>query len=48
MDVILNCRLVRASADVEGGGIICDAGGDHDPDAGRYAPACCNDDLLPD
>jgi hypothetical protein len=34
MDVILNCRLVWASADVEGGGIICD-GGDRDPGAVR-------------
>ena len=45
IDVILNHRRVRASADVEGGGIICN-GGDHDPDAVRYAPAHCNDDLL--
>ena len=47
MDVILNHRLVQASADVEGGGIIYD-GGDRDPDAVRYAPAYCNDDLLLD
>ena len=47
MDVILNRRLVRASADVEGGGIIRN-GGDHDPDAVRYAPAYCDDDLLQD
>ena len=47
MDVILNRRLLRASADVEGGGIIRD-GGEHDPDAVRYAPAYCDDDLLPD
>ena len=47
MDVILNHRLVQASADVEGGGIIYD-GGDHDPDAVRYAPVYCNDDLLLD
>jgi hypothetical protein len=45
--VILNCQLLRASTDVEGGGFICD-GGEHDPDAVRYAPAYCDDDLLPD
>ena len=48
MDVILKCCLVQASADFEGGGIICH-GGVHDPDAARYcAPAYCNNDLLQD
>jgi hypothetical protein len=46
VDVILNRRLVRAPADVEGSGIICN-GGDYDPDAVRYALAAyCKDDLL--
>jgi hypothetical protein len=47
MEVILNRRLVRASANVEGGGIIRN-GGDYDPDAVRDARGYCEDDLLHD
>jgi hypothetical protein len=47
MNVILNRRLIRASANVEGGDIICN-GGDHDPEAVRYELAYCDNDLSQD
>ena len=39
MDVILNRRLVQASADTEQGDGIIHDGSVYDPDAMRYAPA---------
>ena len=48
MDVILNRRLVQASADVEQGGDLIRDGSVHDPDAVRYAPAYCDNDLSHD
>ena len=48
MDVILNRRLVQASADTEQGDGIIHDGSVYDPDAMRYAPAYCNNDLSQD